>query len=507
MKKIVLVSSISVAALVAAFVSTREREVPVAHAQATPTPVTITVATGARQTFAGFGVSLGNWNGAYQRLAPENRALLSKSLWSDLKFNTLRLWFNTDKYAPTRTTRDLSEFRRCYVDSGIIADARRYGVTTLLLAPDAVPPYMAERRTDGTGSAQTQMALKESETENYAVLVADFIAQLQRDTGVTLNVTGVQNEPNNLERFSPSQIVRVVKKLRSELDARGLSSVKIVAPEAGSVDGVMYDTVNALKADPVAWNALAGVASHSYNMASTPTAANQVAGTGKQYWQTEASDNGPEVPGDTLRAASLASRFLNDMNHRTTHWIHFLGFEEADPNDNATRIFAYTNNPFRVARFEKENYYRLLSQTFDAGAVFRASASNLEGDMTYTFGKKPRITVAAAQNPDGSWGVGVSNFTSPTFSDSDNESNFDLHNSGYAAKTFNVTVRMPELADSPRVSFLVRRSSAPPPTTKAASETATMQNGMVVIPNVKPLELVTLRSVKIAKALEAPQNR
>ena len=147
--------------------------------------------------------------------------------------------------------------------------------------------------------------------------------------------------------------------------------------------------MDALKADPAAWNALAGIASHSYNMAATPEAAKRVLGTGKQYWMTEASDNGPEVPGDAVRAASLASRFLNDMNHGVTHWVHFVGFEVPDPNDNATRILAYTPKPFAITTFQKYYYYRQLSRAFDVGAVFRASQSSLDGDMTWTYGRSP----------------------------------------------------------------------------------------------------------------------
>jgi hypothetical protein len=75
---------------------------------------------------------------------------------------------------------------------------------------------------------------------------------------------------------------------------------------------------------------------------------------------TEASDNGPEEAGNSYRAASLAARFLNDMNHRVTHWIHFLGFEVTDPRDNATRIMAYTPNPLRTTIFQKYFTYQQL---------------------------------------------------------------------------------------------------------------------------------------------------
>jgi len=456
-----------------------------------PTPLTITVEPGARQTFGGFGASGLNFGREYQTLTPAQRQTLSGRLWHDLRFKTLRLWFNTDQYAPTPGAHDLSQFWGCYVDSGMIADARKNGVTTLLLAPDNLPPYMAEK--SAQGSADTGMALKETEVEPYADLLADFLRRLRQETGIVPDVTGVQNEPNDRERFTPAQIVRVVKRLRADLDAQGMARVQIIAPEQANADAGLAETARALRADPAAWQALAGLASHSYNNATTPQSAALVAGTGKSYWMTEASDNGPETPGDALRAASLASRFLNDMNHRVTHWIHFVGFEVPDPHDNATRILAYTPKPFAMTTFQKYYYYRQLSRTFYVGAVFRHSQSGLDGDMTWTYGKKPHLSAGAARNPDGTWGIGLSNFTSPTFQNADDEKDFALHNSGYPAQTFAVTVRVPELARVKAVRFAVRRSNSG--VNDVPAGVAVMRAGVVTIPDVRPLDLVTLRSL------------
>ncbi len=462
-----------------------------------PSPITITVQPGARQTFRGFGASGLNFGGEYQALTPAQRRALSKTLWHDLKFTTLRLWLNTDQYAPTPGARDMAQFRGCYVDSGLIADARRSGVTTLLLAPDHLPAYMAEKRPDG--SAQTGMALRQSQVDAYADLVADFIARLGVQTGVRIDVTGIHNEPNDTFRFTPAQIVQAVKRLRADLDARGLARVQIIAPENASADGTLEAQIDALKADPAAWRALAGIASHSYNMAATERIAGRIAGTGKAYWMTEASDNGPEAPGDAQRAASLASRFLSDMNHRVTHWIHFVGFEVPDPNDNATRVLAYTpantasNTPFGITVFQKYYYYKQLSDTFDVGAVFRRSQSTSDGDMTYTYGKKPRLTVAAARNPDGTWGIGLSNYTSSSFRDADDEKDFAQHNSGYAARTFAVAIRVPELARAGVLRFAVRRSNSG--VNDVVGGTLLMHDGALTVPRVGPLDLITLRSL------------
>ena len=449
------------------------------------TAITVTVAPGARQRFAGFGVSLGNWGREYQRLTPTERQQLSRFHWRDLRLKSLRLWLNLNEYAPAPGQRLTSDFRARYIDSGIVADARRNGVVDLLLAPDNAPEFMKVKRPGGP----QDFRLKEESLGDYAALIAEFIRQIRDETGVLINVTGVQNEPNDLDRIAPEQMPAVVKALRAALDARGLRQVRIIAPESANVDSIFYDTVDGLKADPTAWGALSGIASHSYSMAATDEAARRIADARgrntKEYWMTEASDNGPEAPGDAVRAASLASRFLNDMNHRTTHWVHFIGFEVPDPNDNATRILAFTPEPLQTTIFQKYYYYQQLSNTFPPGALFRDSESSLEGDMTWTYGKKPRVTVAAAHNPDGTWGIGISNFTAPAFKDDPQD------NGGYPAHTFEVTVRVPELAKSGAVRFAVHRSSGH--LTNASEGQVTMRNGELIL-RVRPLELVTLRS-------------
>ena len=457
-----------------------------------PAAVTITVQPGARQTFRGLGASALNFGREYQQLSPAQRRTLSRTLWHGLNFKILRLWFNTDQYAPTPGAHEMATFRGNYVDSGLIADARAQGVTTLLLAPDNLPPYMAWKSAEG--SADTGMALRPSATDAYADLLADFLRRLRQETGVVPDVTGVQNEPNDRERFTPAQVVEVVKRLRADLDTQGMSRVQIIAPEQANADAGLSQTAHALRADRAAWRALAGLASHSYNNATTPESAALVAGTGKSYWMTEASANGPEAPGDAMQASSLASRFLNDVNHRVTHWVHFVGFEVPDPHDNATRILAYTPRPFAIIAFEKYYYYRQLARAFDVGAVFRHSVSSLEGDMTWTYGRKPRVSAAAARNPDGTWGIGLSDYTSDHFPAFDP---FHRDNGGDPAQAFSVTVRVPELAKVKALRFAVRRSNRG--VNDVPAGTLVMRGGVVTVPRIGPLDLITLRSLPPAE--------
>ena len=319
--------------------------------------VTISVQPGARQTFGGLGASSGNWGLEYQKLTAPERDQLSKLLWHDLKMTSLRLWLNLNEYQPTPGAHETKNFRDRYITSGLVADALKNGVTNLLLAPDNAPSHMKTKR-EGGGA---DYAIKDESLPDYAALIADFIKQIKDESGVLINVTGLQNEPNDLDRIAPQQFPILVKALRAALDKRDLKTVKIIATEQASADGVMVQHIDALKNDAAAWNALSGIASHSYNMAATDEIARRISADDgrntKEYWMTEASENGPEEQGNAFRAASLASRFLNDMNHRVTHWIHFIGFETPDKKDNATRILAFETGPLRTTIFQKYYYY------------------------------------------------------------------------------------------------------------------------------------------------------
>ncbi|MDQ2800091.1 MAG: hypothetical protein M3Y13_10660, partial [Armatimonadota bacterium] len=110
-----------------------------------PVAVTITVQPGARQTFRGMGVSEFNYGGlgagTFNQLTPAQRALLWDLCYRDLHIKTLRLWWNPEEFAPQPGKQDMSGFVNAFIPSGLIADARARGVSTLLLAPDRVPAY------------------------------------------------------------------------------------------------------------------------------------------------------------------------------------------------------------------------------------------------------------------------------------------------------------------------------------------------------------------------------
>jgi O-glycosyl hydrolase len=458
--------------------------------------ITVTVQPGARQTFRGMGISQNNYQSPYNKLTPARRALLAKLLFGDLRLKTLRMWWDVPVYAPASGPRNPAPFAEAYITSGIIADARAHGVTTLLLAPDHVPPDLRE------DPAKPDSPIKASAVGRYAALIAEFIQLLRDRYQVRIDATGVANEP---PWFTPETMVATVRALRAELDKRGLKQVRLVATEQSNNDATTDRFLEALKADGEAWAGLSGIATHSYNMAARKEEARFVEGPNgrnlKEFWITESGGGVglpvSEPPLDERQAASMASRFLNDMNHRVTHWIWFLGAEEVtkwpEDFDNVQRLIEY--QPQRQGDWYlpllKYYYFKRLSQTFDPEAVFRATQSSLEGEMTWTYGRKPRLTAAAARNPDGTWAIALSNYTADTFT-FPTITQFDRDNTGQAAQTFTVTLRIPELAASGAIPFRVRRNSA---TLRDVEEsTVTMQNGVVTIPDVSPLQLVTLRT-------------
>ncbi len=463
---------------------------PSCHALAN-TPVTITVKQGAKQKFQGFGASQIRESGIdYSKLTPSQKKLLNKLVCTKTKFKIVRLWFDPTKYAPQPGKRDTGDFVKSFIKSGFISDALANGCTTLLLAPDKIPAYMG---------ASEHGYIYDAEIKNYAALLANFIRQIKQETGIKINVTGVLNEPNDKPlKLSDAQWPLMIKTLRRELDHRGLKHVKIIAPELANADAIAVRVIQAIKNDPEAWRDLAGISTHSYNMAATTQISDLIAETDKEYWQTEAGANGREDPGDAVNAASAASRFLNDMNHRVTHWLWFIGYAPADPKDDATRLIRYSRTPFHYDIFQKYYYFLQLSQTFDIKAQFRQSISSLERNrtMTWTYGKKPQITVASAKNPDGSWGIAVSNYTSNKFVNS-NASEWMKTQEGFGAESFRVTVFIEELAKTRDIKMQMYRSNSNINNIYMGS--LVMHKGKVTIPKVDSLDLITLRSSVIQR--------
>lgn len=387
-------------------------------------------------------------------------------VYRDLGLNMLRVWVGSGE--DTSPAQMKKEFYANYVDNGMLREIANRGVSALLLAPKRGETKPTETMRD------------------YAIRLAEFIRGIRDERSVVISVTGIANEPAG---FTPAQLAEAARWLRIELDSRDLREVGIIGPEWASADKYLDAVVDAMKADAGTWAGLRGIASHSYNMGARPAAASRIIGTGKEYWQTEAGKHtlrrgNDEQPGNSAEAATVAARFLNDMNHMVTHWFWAIGVHIHDPHpfgDAGQELVRPDNRSGGLKISTKYYYLKQLLATFEKGAVFREAASSLEQGMVWTYGRKPAIVAAAAQNPDGTWAIGVTN-TSGIVS---------MPISSYHSDaTYRVTIRMPEAANG---RFAVMRSNA---TLQIAREAdVAMVDGEVAVV-VRPQELVTIRSLR-----------
>ncbi len=126
---------------------------------------------------------------------------------------------------------------------------------------------------------------------------------------------------------------------------------------------------------------------------------------------------------------------------------------------------------------------------FDVGAVFRHSTSSLgDPEMTWTYGKKPQLIAAAARNADGTWAVGLANFTHASFTDRrDNDDQ-----KGFPAEAFDVTVVIEELRATDNLTLQMHRSNHG--FNNRPAGTITLTHGRVTVCDVAPCDLITLRA-------------
>jgi len=403
--------------------------------------ITITVHAGQQQVFKGFGTSIDNWGG-FNNLPDASKDEISRLMWgpAGLNFQVLRLW--------SYMNRDAASMAATY--GQVISYARKYNPDIrLLLAPTA----------DNPGDLQS-----------YARHYVDMIAGMRDDHGIVMNATGMCNEPNIGDYFTPEGMRDLVKQFREELDSRGLQDVAIVAPEVSSIDPRGYEYFDAIRNDPDAMDALTAISGHSYNMSMTREMADYVAETGKEYWMTEGSSNGYEAEKDDYQATKAAARILSEINLRTNYWVWFFGYGTYRDNDNATQIIAYWRDSGDYVQFLKYYYIQQISMVMEPGALVRTAETDREQSqdkyMEWTYGQKPYVTAAAALNPDSTWGIGVINCTDIGTTDwsdghccGDSWYAGDPIGWGYDAETFDITVHVEELAKAGDVEFRMYRSN------------------------------------------------
>lgn len=346
-----------------------------------------------RQTFSGFGVShVRGDNAIISRLPDDVIERAIDAIYGQMPVDILHVWLN----APFAWSaeRMLAGFRAQYVSRDIVRKTMIEGNRKLLLAP-----------------AQDHKGLSVPAAD-YAGRLVEVIARLVREDGVNIAFTGVSNEPNG---FTDEQMVATVLAIRARLDAVGLQRVGIVAPESASVNVQALKMIAALKANPRAWHGVVGVATHSYNMATTPALADLVGS--KPLWITEAGNMIAATPGfaesalGQMDAVTAAGRFLADMNNRATHWLWFVGVTASASPRWSRAGLVELDGKGAMTVYPRLYYLRELLRTFPKGSVFRRTTSETDKAMTWTYGPKPALTAAYAVGPDGTGRFAVVNAT------------------------------------------------------------------------------------------------
>lgn len=488
-----------------------------------PKELTISIKKGERQTLEGFGASILDSKGKSYAGAGFPDDIVNEThrqMWQELDFNIMRMWIPMNQYAPEPKKRDLYRaFEVNYLP--VIKKAQKFGMNRLLIAP-APPSWIHKKGEDWT----------DKKLQAYANLIAEFIDQVRRKHGIYIELTGIANEPGrwkfgklsdkeqlDVANAQKDGAVKLVILLREALDKKRLPGVKIIAPETANVDWTFYGNgqqplrgfANTFKNSPKAWEALYGLGFHSYSMSMNSKGYAYVKNTNKRLWQTESSRPGPEMPGNTTKAAQTAARVINDLNYGTTAWIHFIGFAnrhgDARKGDNGTRIMALDpkakDKDDMIIKFDKYYYLKQLTQAFSRGSVFRLALTNHgTGQMWLTqSGEQERSCTysTGARNVDGSWGLAVLNFTNDKqrcVYGSGNKNGTGWHRRR-GAEHQQITLDVEELRNVPNIKMRVWRSNHDK--LNVEQKPVILKYGKVTL-NVAPYELVTLRSYATQKS-------
>lgn len=223
-----------------------------------------------------------------------------------------------------------------------ISIIKSYGLSYIICSWS---PNYAMKDNNGVSGAGKLLPSAETIFEDYWVNICNYI----KNKGLALpTAISIQNEPTNgvssydgmgfqgQDSRDYSQYYRVVKAVRSKLDAAGFSDVKLLGPEEGSycsgknwgnalsfMGGVGFPALNN---DATLKDAIWGCSAHSYYWGGT-TADIAVwrdgcEAAGKDKWQTEFSDVETTKSTTWDYAIESTRRFCSDMAFvRNNYWM------------------------------------------------------------------------------------------------------------------------------------------------------------------------------------------
>ncbi len=457
----------------------------------------ITVETDERQTYEGFGFSMASSSGSHDSRSDWEKEKIAQYGYDDLKVEALRLWLPNKSTFVSADKINLMPFINQY-KSGFLDIAKKRGIKLLLAPQDHFPDFLkGEDVNPDTGKKQGWGGgVRPSMADTYAKLLAMVVRDLKFEYDVPIYATGIANEPSNMSAQSMALIIPALRKYLDEFDC---SEVFIVAPELANNDWRAIEFFDYFKARPEAWSNIDMLSTHSYNMSVTEQIGKYTDELeSKRFWQTESSITHYDDSAGYGVAVTTAARFINDLNHWCTLWMHFQGISSGTTE--RTSVSGW-NGAKREPEHKKMYWYiKQIVDTYDKGAIFYHSISDQLGEMEYTYGIKCPLYCATAQNPDGTWAICVLNATDTVMREAEQPmSKFRKENVLRADTVMNVKLNVLGLAESGTQKFKVMRSGKEGLYEEVSEITA--EDGVINL-TLQPGDLYSLRSVNSIEKTE-----
>ncbi len=315
-----------------------------------------TVSSTDQQPIKGWGC-----NADFDQAFP-NRPLFQQALYVDLGLTMDRLQFGHDVGSDDQGNLVTSVMDK-YCSRINLLHSDGLGYIICSWCPNINMKSPAQIGSNGAGTVGYLKTDHETQFENYFVNICNYI----KNKGFPLpTALCVQNEPTTSASYDAmgfinegskdySQYYRVIKGLRSKLDAAGLSAVKLLGPEDGAYNsgdnwgcsvnflgGPGFPALN----DSALNAALGGFSAHSYNWGGGTTAlSNWRDGClqwGKEKWMTEYSwiEQGDHTsPGQPLKPALdtavwTSRRLCSDLSFvRNNYWFWWVGCKAGSSQD------------------------------------------------------------------------------------------------------------------------------------------------------------------------------
>ncbi len=245
------------------------------------------------------------------------------------------------------------------------------------------PPWLG-----GSGAYGSASHITAGKEPKFATMVASLVYYGRMVKGLDFTLLAPMNEPDLDGKEGPlvgaAQYVTVLKALITELDAMGLTDVRIVGPDTS---GSPSSYISAMMADTTVRGRVDHLAFHVYGGSTSPGTAY----SGKDYWLTEAAQwcstcdqNGAPPQGEWAFAKESNDFFLQDLGNGLSSvlvWEGYDGFYYHHDSSSTWGLLAYNANTGVYTPRKRSHVNAQLTALIRPGAK-RASLSTSVGGLT-----------------------------------------------------------------------------------------------------------------------------